>query len=328
MTGRTGTVVSHDAPLVLHLDGGYEDYELERGLLAAGGLRLVVASPAAHTEADVLACPDLGRALVLTVELAPVTAAVLGAASACRAVVRYGTGLDNIDLEAATAVGITVHNVADYAADSVADHVLALLLTVLRNVFPAVETVRAGAWRDDPRIDRPTGLRGQTLGLLGCGAIGAAVARRAQAFGLTVLVHDPYLDLAAAPPGVRLCAWDEVLAASDVLSLHAPLTPATRGILGADALRRLKPTAVVVNTARGGLVDEDALIAALDSGRLRGAALDVTAVEPPPPDSPLRGHPGILLTPHIGFWSDQSERALRTGVARAVLDAVSVHMRR
>lgn len=309
-------------PEILLVDGAYQDYSLERRVFDAAGARFISVEPSARTEEDVLRSPDLANADVLLVELAQITEAVLRAATNCRAVVRYGTGVDNIDLEAAKQLQIAVLNVADYAADSVADHVVALMLVRIRQILEAVDVVRNGRWRGDDPLRRPLGLRDRVLGLMGCGAIGAAVASRAQAFGMRVNAYDPFLSAEKAPPGVELCSWDQLLQASDVVSLHVPLTEQTRHVMNADAFARMKPTAILINTARGGLLDEDALLDALTHGRLDFAALDVCDPEPPLANSELRDHPRILLTPHIGFWSDRSEHELRTRVANLAVSTL------
>jgi D-3-phosphoglycerate dehydrogenase len=310
-------------PCVLLVDGVYEDYDREEAARHNAAARFVRALPPAESEAAVLALDELPSAHVLLVELAPITRKVLSRATSCRAVIRYGTGIDNIDTAAAKQLGIDVLNVAGYAADSVADHVLGLTLAIARRLLPSREVVLGGKWRGDPRIARPLGLRGRTLGLLGYGAIGAAVAQRALAFGMTVLAHDPYITPEEAPPGVKMCGWEKLLTSSDVLSLHLPLTDATSGIIDATALAQMKASSILINTARGGLVNEAALLAALSNDRLSFAALDVWNFEPPAHDDPVRRHPKILLTPHIGFWSDQSEAALRARVIDLALAALS-----
>jgi D-3-phosphoglycerate dehydrogenase len=316
--------VTDGTPQILLVDGAYQDYSLERHVFDAAGARFISDQPRARTEEDVLSARHLANADVLLVELAPITGAVLRAATRCRAVVRYGTGLDNIDIEAAKQLQIAVLNVADYAADSVADHVVALMLVRARQILQAVDVVRSGKWRGDDPLRRPLGLRDRVLGLMGCGAIGGAVAARAQAFGMKVNAYDPFLSAEKAPAGVGLCSWDQLLQESDVISLHVPLTEQTRHVVNADALAQMKPTAILINTARGGLVDEAALLDAVTQGRIDFAALDVCDLEPPLANSELRDHPRILLTPHIGFWSDQSEHELRARVANLAVAALGL----
>ena len=227
----------------------------------------------------------------------------------------YGVGVDNVDVEAATRRGVWVANVPDYGTDEVADHALALALALLRGVTVYDRSVRAGGWEyQDARPLRR--LSELTFGVVGCGAIGQAVAARAAAFGMRVIGADV---LDGRPPGpIERVELAELLAVSDVISLHATLDENSRGLLGEQALAACKPTAVVVNTARGGLIDTTALLAALDAGAIAGAALDV--LDPEPPDAATREalarHPRVILTPHAAWYSEESFVQLKTEVAR------------
>lgn len=222
------------------------------------------------------------------------------------------TGVDHIDTAAARERGIAVCNVRGYAEGSVPEHVFALLFALRRNLAGYQRAVRDGRWSRSPMFclhDYPIeDLAGSTLGIVGGGALGRAVARRATAFGLRVLVAERRG--AALRPG--RVAFDELLCASDAVTLHVPLTPDTRHLIGAAELARMKPGAVLINTARGGVVDEIALLAALQSGRLAGAALDVLGVEPPPADHPLlaAGLPNLIVTPHVAWASRQAQQRL------------------
>ena len=305
-----------DGVVVLLLDSEYEDLSLESDVAAAAGAVLVRASPSAATEEDVISQPALSIASVILVELAPITDRVLEAASSCRAILRYGTGLDNIDQEAARRRGIDVRGVPGYAADSVADHTVALMLSVLRNVPRAAQVVADGGWRSTGSVTQPRSLRGLRLGILGLGAIGRQVAARASGFGMLCVGYDPYVsDEDLVGTGIERTTMDDVLSSSDVVSLHLPLTTDTRHLISADSIHMMRAGSVIINTSRGGLLDEGALLEAIDTGKLLGAGLDVTDPEPPDRYSPLRTHPRIVLTPHVAFWSDQSERELRTRVA-------------
>jgi D-3-phosphoglycerate dehydrogenase len=249
-----------------------------------------------------------------------VTAGLLEAGPALRVVGRAGVGVDNIDVAAALARGIVVVNSPLAATTAVAEHTLALMLALARQVPAADAALKQGRWEKSAFMG--TELSGKTLGLLGLGRIGAAVAVRATAFGMTVLAFDPYLDpdqvrsRGAGPAGL-----DEVLAQADYLSLHLPLTAETRGLLGASALARMKPGARLVCAARGGVVDEAALREALDAGRLAGAALDVFEHEPPPPGS-LAAHPRVIATPHIGAQTAEAQACAGEMVAQEVLAAL------
>jgi glyoxylate reductase len=217
--------------------------------------------------------------------------ALLDAAPNLRAIANYAVGTDNIDLEAAAARGIPVGNTPDVLTDATADLAFALILALARGIVSGAETVRAGEWRTwEPAGALGTDLAGATLGIVGRGRIGEAVARRAAGFGMEV-VHS------SRSSGLPL---DQLLGQADVISLHTPLTPDTRHLIDASALARMKPTALLVNTARGGIVDQDALREALMEGRIGGAALDVTEPEPLPGDHPLLDAPNLLVVPHLG----------------------------
>jgi len=220
-----------------------------------------------------------------------VDTAVLDAAPRLRAIANMAVGTDNIDVEAAAARGIPVGNTPDVLTDATADIAFALLLALARRIVPGAAAVRAGEWKTwEPAGDLGADLADATLGIVGWGRIGQAVARRAEGFGMEI-VHS------SRSSGVPL---DELLAAADFVSLHTPLTPETRGLIEAAALERMKPTALLINTARGGVVDQDALRTALLDGTIAGAALDVTEPEPLPPDHPLLDAPNLLVVPHVG----------------------------
>ena len=277
-----------------------DEARLEREAVEAAGGELVVAESA--SEEDVAAAIAAHRPDALLVQFAPVGERALADPNGVVAIVRYGVGVDNIDVRAAMAHGIAVSAVPDYRVSEVADHALALLLAVERGIVALAVQTRAGAW--DFRAAGPVRrLRGRVLGLVGFGRIARAVAARAEAFGMAVAFHDP-----AVSGGLEL---DELLRRADVLSLHVPLTDRTRDLIGARELALLPEGAVLVNTARGGLVDEEALVEALASGRLRGAGLDVLATEPPPPDHPLRMAPNVVLTPHAAWFSETAVVELR-----------------
>jgi D-3-phosphoglycerate dehydrogenase len=215
---------------------------------------------------------------------------------------------------------VWVANVPDYGTEEVADHALALLLALLRGIARLDRDVRAGGW--DVNVVRPLHrLSTLTLGLLGCGRIGGLLAGHARALGLAVLAHDPRgVPAELARRGVREAGLEDVLAGADAVSLHLPLTEATRHVIGAERLARMRPGAVLVNTARGGLVDGAALLAALEAGALGGAALDVLGHEPPgETERALLAHPRVVATPHAGWYSEESELTLKTEAAREVV---------
>jgi D-3-phosphoglycerate dehydrogenase / 2-oxoglutarate reductase len=249
---------------------------------------------------------------------AQITAAVIAALTRCKVIGRTGLGVDNIDVPAATARGMAVTYVPDYCLREVSDHAMALLLALARKIPLSNTLVQSGRW-EMPAVAPLRRLEGQVLGLVGFGNIPRAVAPKAKAFGLEVITHDPFVSqdvLAAA--GVRGVSFDELLARSDFISVHAPLMQATRGLINAAAFAKMKKGALIVNTARGPLIDEPALIAALDSGLLGGAALDVVTTEPLPKDSPLLGRPNVILTPHTAFYSVEALEELQTKCATDV----------
>ena len=230
-----------------------------------------------------------------------IDAAALAAAGDLRVIARYGVGTNNVDLAAARARGIVVTNTPGANAGAVAELTVALLLLLARPILNAAAATRGGGW---PRTSGLS-LAGKTVGLVGFGAIGRAVARLLAGFGCRLLAADPWCDVAlAAQLAVTPVELDELLAASDFVSLHAPVTPETRGLVDAAFLARMKPGAYLVNTARGELVDEAALYEALAAGRLRGAALDAFAAEPPGADNPLLALPNVIATPHMGAHTD------------------------
>ncbi|MCY3805317.1 MAG: C-terminal binding protein, partial [bacterium] len=236
----------------------------------------------------------------------------------CRIIARTGIGIDTVDLAAATAKGIVVTNVPEYCEDEVSDHAMALMLALARNVTRGNALVHGGGW-SLAEVKPIYRLRGRTVGLVGFGKIARLVAGKAQGFGLDVLAYDPYVDpVEAALTGAELTSFEELLARSDFVSVHAPLTPETRHIIGAEALAMMRPEAVVVNTARGGLVDVAALAEALDRGAIAGAGLDVLPDEPPAADLPLYGRPNVILTPHTAFYSEESVLDLQVKAAQQV----------
>jgi D-3-phosphoglycerate dehydrogenase len=231
--------------------------------------------------------------------------AALEGADRLQVIARYGVGVDNVDLDAAAEKGILVTNTPGANSGSVAELAVGLMLALGRNLVEAAVAARAGGW---PRL-QGTSLEGRCVGLLGFGAIGRQVARRLAGFGCRVLAYDPFPDAAAAAEsGVELASFNQVLAQADFLSLHLPVLPETRRLVNAAFLAQMKDGACLVNTARGELIDEPALVEALQSGKLRGAALDVFPVEPPPADNPLLQLPQVLVTPHISSHTDVATR--------------------
>jgi len=247
---------------------------------------------------------------------------VIGKLNRCKIIARYGIGVDNVDVAAATRAKILVTNVPDYCIDEVSDHALALLLALARRIAAAGGAVKAGGWDIVPHAGIRR-LRGQTLGLLGFGKIAKALASKVQPLGMKVLVYDPYIEPSLiAQQEAEAASLDRLLAEADAVSIHVPLSPETRNLIGQRELACMKPTALVINTSRGGIVDEQALAVALGEGKLGGAAVDVLSVEPPPPDHPLRQAPNLILTPHLAFYSRESVIELQTKAAEEVARAL------
>ena len=246
---------------------------------------------------------------------------LLAAAPNLQVIGRAGVGVDNINLGAATARGIPVINAPAGNTVSAAEHTMALILAVARRVAAADRSLRDGEW-DRSRF-AGTELRGKVLGLVGAGRIGGEVVKRARAFGMRVIVYDPYLTPErAAKLGVVRVEFAELIPRADVITLHLPLTPVTEGLIGREELASMKPTALLVNVARGGIVDEDALVDALEAGELAGAALDVFLEEPLPEDSRLRSAPGVVLTPHLGAATAEAQELVASEIAQGIRAAL------
>lgn len=283
-------------------------------IAAAGGVVRTVACR--DTRERIAASQD---ARVLVVSQAAVPEELFAAAPQLVGVVRTGIGLDTVDLPAATRHGVCVAHVPDFCHDEVADTAWTLLLAVARKVLQADRLVRQGQWSQNVLLPMHR-LRGRTLGLVGFGHIARKVAERARGFGMRVVAADPYVDEAAmAQEGVTKVTLEELLEQADVVSLHTPLTEETRGLIGEAAFRRMRRGAILINTARGAVVDEAALVDALRSGHLAGAGLDVLSVEPPRPDNPLLQMDAVVLTPHYASTTVEALEELAEKVNRQVV---------
>ena len=249
-----------------------------------------------------------------------VTEELIGAARRLRVIGRAGTGVDNIDVGAATRRGIVVTTTVGALNDAVADLALALILSLVRRITEGDRIVKAGQYQIAPAEE----LTAMTLGLVGCGNIGAAVSKRAAAFGMKLLIHDPYLDPnRAAELGATAVALGDLLAQADVISLHAPMTPETEHLVNADFLDQMKPTSYLINTARGGLVDEEALITALSTNQIAGAALDVQATEPPTGRSlDLVRLENVIATPHAASNTATTRKRMALQAANSIIDVL------
>jgi D-3-phosphoglycerate dehydrogenase / 2-oxoglutarate reductase len=297
------------------------------------------AFPDMSIESNILADPDIkflwshgvdtpesravmAEADVLVIALQKVTADVLDAMPRCRLISRLGVGIDNIDVASATARGIWVANVPDYGVDEVATHAIALVLAQLRGLHTLIGPTKAGAY--DGQAVRPIRrLTTQTLGVMGYGRIGRAAGSKGAGLGMRVIAYDPFLsDDQIRATGAEPVSMETLLRESDFITLHLPLDAKTRHTINAQTLSQMKSSAYLVNTARGGLIDEAALLDAIRAGKIRGAALDVLSAEPPPADDPvLQGllkEPGVLITPHVAWYSEEAQVDMRTRAAEDI----------
>jgi D-3-phosphoglycerate dehydrogenase len=298
---------------VVTVDPVFEDLELERDILDTVDAELTAAP--ADTPAEVIEAGTGADALIVV--YAPVTEAVFEALPELQVIGKCGIGFDNIDVDAARAHGVDVANVPDYCIEEVSTHTLALVLSTLRRVPQYDKQVKSGGW-DWEEYAPIRRLTGQVYGFIGFGNIAQRLAEKLQPFGLDLLAYDPYLsgELIEAH-GAQKVSFDEILARSDIMSIHSPLTEETENLFDAEAFDAMGDDAILVNTSRGGIVDEQALSRALDRGNIDAAALDVFAEEPPA-DSELFDYENFLATPHAGWYSESARVDMREGVANAV----------
>ena len=258
---------------------------------------------------------------------AQVTERVVWSAQKCQVISRYGVGVDNIAVDTATSLGIPVTYVPDYCVDEVSDHVMALLLTWNRQVGFYDGVAKQGRWEGVSSPAPLIRLRGCKLGIVGMGRIGRAVAAKSQPFGMDILAYDPYIpEGQSAGDGITLVDLPTLLSESDYVTIHTPLNDETRGLIGASEFRQMKPSAYIINCARGPIIDEPALVAALRDGEIAGAGLDVMEEAAPPPDHPLFGMNNVIITPHVAFLSRQSVLELEVRTAKATADVLQGRM--
>ncbi len=255
----------------------------------------------------------------IILQYAPLPRKMLEALPRCKVLSRYGVGVDTIDVEAATDLGIIVANVPDYCMEEVSDHTLALFLCLVRKVMSLERSIRLGNW--DFRIAVPIHrLKGMTYGIVGCGRIGREVAKRVEAFGLRVIGYDPYIN---EVEGIELVSFEKLLAQSDFISIHCSLTESTHHLLGRDQFRKMERKPIVLNVSRGAVVDEAALIEALEREWISGAGLDVLETEPPDAKSPLLKRDNVILTPHIAYYSEESKSEMKRRTAENVFNVLT-----
>jgi D-3-phosphoglycerate dehydrogenase len=309
----TPTVVVYDPITTIRWS-----YEVEREALAARGIDLVL-------PADLAAARKALPTADAVVASGKLPRAELDLMTKCCGILCYSVGMDGVDSARAAELGIEVTNVPDYCTEEVSDHAIALLLAVQRGLVPMAIAAGAGNWevRQLPEFYTIRRVRGQNVGVVGLGRIGSRVAEKAQGLGMTVTAHDPYRTEAPFP----LLPLNDLLERSDAVVLCAALTADSRHVLDAAAIARMRPDAVVVNVARGGLIDEKALADALKAGKLRGAGLDVREAEPPPADDPLQGLPNVVLTQHVGATSVEAFADMHTLASARLIELLERHGR-
>jgi D-3-phosphoglycerate dehydrogenase len=289
--------------LVVNVDCNFKYDEVKRRTELAGGE--FAQRPARTEDAIIAACAD---SAIVHIEFAdsPLTARVIGALPELRAIIRYGVGIESVDQAEATRRGVVVANAADFCTEEVSDHAVALLLACARRIAFFDRQMCAGGWHNFTLSQPIRRVKCLTLGLLGWGRIAQAVARKMQGFRMRIITADPFVRTLPPESGVELVTMEQLLKESDLISVHVPLNADTKHLIGEKALRQMKPTAFVVNTSRGGVIDQAALQSALQEKRIGGAALDVFEEEPLPASSPLRGKDTVTLTPHYAASSADS----------------------
>ncbi len=293
----------------------WPNIDVESEVLRAAGVEPVVAP---ETSEDTLAELAVDADIIMFC-FAQVTGNVLRAAEKCVVASRYGIGVDNIDIPTATELGIVVTNVPDYCMDEVTDHAIGMILALNRRLGAHDSEVKAGGWHSVV-LDQPMHrTRGATLGILGFGRIGRSIADKAAGFGMNMVAFDPLIAPGQTIGDVEIVSFKDVLRRSHFITVHTPLTPETEGMVGADELAMMMPGSIIVNCARGGIIEEHALADALKSGHLAGAGLDVLEPAPPPDDHPLLTAPNVIITPHTAFFSQASTIELERRTAEEAI---------
>ncbi len=309
---------------VVITDFGDPDHSLEAGVLHGSGLDINLVRLQTRDPEELI--PHVADADALIVQWATINRKVVEALTRCKVISRYGIGVDMVDLQAAGEHGVPVANVPDFCMEEVSDSTIGFIFDLSRRTFALDRYVRAGGWGSTRAIPYwpPPRLRGQTLGIVGLGNIGRVVARKASCLGLKLLGHDPYVKPEQATElGVELVTLEELLRRSDYVTIHCPLNAETRGLIGAAQLALMKPTACLINMARGPVVVQAALYDALVSHAITAAALDVLEQEPPKPDDPLLQLDNVIITPHTSSGSVEAVIQLRRDTAQNVVDMLS-----
>ena len=305
---------------IVNLDtcfGWPEGYAQERALTSSLPVKWVMMKVV--TEDEIIAASHEADVVLVERFSTKITQRVIDALDRCRLIAKYAIGVENIDVAAATERGIVVCNAADYCVDEVSDHTVALLLACARRIVTIDRHVQRGGWHDVVFEVPLRRIRALTLGLVGFGRIARQVAQKFRSFGLRILAADPYVPgNNAAASGVELVSLNQLLRESDLISVHTPLTPETHKLIGQREFEMMKSSAFLVNTSRGAILDESALIQKLSEGRIAGAALDVAELEPLPTNSPLRGLPNVILTAHYAGDSVESLRDVHRTVGESI----------
>jgi D-3-phosphoglycerate dehydrogenase len=301
---------------IVYVNVNSKDYLLEDTLYSAAGMKLSIYNSTSLTDA----LPRIQEADALVVTLEKVTSNIMESMPNLKVIGRMGVGVDSLDIEAATRLGIPIINVPDYCVEEVALHAASMMLAAHRKLLPANIMVKERRWSSSNELMPIDALSNLTLGLLGMGRIGSKVIEYMRGFVSRVLVYDPFLKVEQLPAGVEQVSFDQLLAESDILTLHCPLTPETKYSINRKAIEKMKKQPIIVNVSRGPLIHEGDLLDALESGAIRYAALDVLEQEPPPHDHPLLDHPKVLVTNHLAWYSSASLVRLREYTVNRVID--------
>ena len=304
----------NNGPLVVVTDSPFPSLDPAKKALEEANAEVVQAP--SSSEEDIIKAAENADAILVT--YAKLNENILRSLKNCKAIGRFGIGVDNIDLKVAGELGISVNYVPDYCLDEVSDQAMAMIISMARKIPQSNKLVQSGRW-EMPAVVPMHRLRGKTVGLIGFGNIPRLMTPKAQAFGFNVIAADPYAPKELFEKyGVESVSMDELYERSDFISVHAPLLPETKGLVNKDAFKKMKDTAIIVNTARGPLINEKDLIEALDMNEIGGAGLDVVETEPLPKNSPLIGRDNVILAPHTAFYSVEALEELQTKAASDV----------
>lgn len=304
----------NNGPLVIVTDSPFPSLDPAKKALEDANAEVVQAP--SSSEEDIIKAAENADAILVT--YAKLNENILRSLKNCKAIGRFGIGVDNIDLKVAGELGISVNYVPDYCLDEVSDQAMAMIISMARKIPQSNKLVQSGRW-EMPAVVPMYRLRGKTVGLIGFGNIPRLMTPKAQAFGFNVIASDPYAPKELFEKyGVESVSMDELYERSDFISVHAPLLPETKGLVNKDAFKKMKDTAIIVNTARGPLINEKDLIEALDNNEIGGAGLDVVETEPLPENSPLIGRDNVILAPHMAFYSVEALEELQTKAASDV----------